>query len=112
MEYKNRKISQGGIKVQTLSKSSSLSPDYSERCVNCQADLQEFSSAMVALKRLRENPRVGHVILSVFDDACPACQKMQGAYAKDATPTLPLEGCSHPNGCRCYYQPELTEIYP
>ena len=98
--------------MQTCSKCYSLSPDSAEHCVNCQADLREFSTAMVALKRFQENPRVGHVILSIFDDACPACHKMQGAYAKDVAPALPLEGCSHPNGCRCYYQPALTEIYP
>jgi hypothetical protein len=25
---------------------------------------------------------------------------------------LPVEGCSHALGCRCFYQPVLDEIYP
>ena len=36
-------------------------------------------------------------------------------YAKQQRlldPTLPVEGCSHGLGCRCYYEPVLTEIYP
>jgi hypothetical protein len=52
------------------------------------------------------------VNLAVQADACPACQEMQGTYPKDKVPKLPIEGCSHENGCRCFYQPLLDEIYP
>jgi hypothetical protein len=27
-------------------------------------------------------------------------------------PELPVRGCSHKNGCRCFYEPFLTDIYP
>jgi hypothetical protein len=98
--------------VQTCSKCYTQSPDATDNCINCQADLREFSSRAVALKRFQQNPRVNHVILSIFHDACPACEKLQGAYSKDEAPRLPIEGCSHPNGCRCFYQPVLNDIFP
>jgi hypothetical protein len=64
------------------------------------------------LKQYQENPRVGTVRISVYGDACPACMQAQGSYPKDKAPRLPIEGCSHENGCRCFYGPALTEIYP
>ncbi len=88
------------------------SPDSAEFCVNCKSDLREYSSTAVVLKKFQANPRVKHVILSVHDDACPVCLEHQGAYQKDEVPHLPIEGCSHPEGCRCFYQPALAEIYP
>lgn len=45
-------------------------------------------------------------------DCCPVCEAMEGAYAFDAVPELPLEGCSHPNGCRCHYAPVLDQFGP
>ncbi|HSH04691.1 MAG TPA: hypothetical protein VLL52_19420 [Anaerolineae bacterium] len=45
-------------------------------------------------------------------DCCPACQAMEGAYDFDEAPELPTEGCSHPNGCRCYYAPVLDRFGP
>ena len=64
------------------------------------------------LKRFRENPRVLYVRIAVAGDCCPACREVQGAYPKDTVPHLPVEGCCHQNGCRCFYQPFLDEIYP
>jgi hypothetical protein len=98
--------------VQTCSKCNALSPDDSIYCDNCKSDLREFSNQAVALKRFQENPRVRHVILAINDNACPLCKEMQGAYTKESAPRLPVEGCSHPNGCRCFYQPVLGDIYP
>lgn len=98
--------------MQTCSKCNALSPDAARHCISCQVDLIEFSTAAVALKRFQGNSRVHHIILSVAEDACPACQELQGAYTKENTPHLPVEGCSHANGCRCFYQPVLTEIFP
>ena len=66
----------------------------------------------MALKRFQSNPRVSLVRISVSNDACPVCQQAQGAYPKDMTPRLPLEGCSHSRGCQCFYEPVLHEIYP
>jgi hypothetical protein len=66
----------------------------------------------LALKKMRANDRVSLVRISVAHDCCPACAAVQGAYAKDSAPALPVEGCSHALGCRCYYEPVLTEIFP
>jgi hypothetical protein len=98
--------------MQTCSICNALSPDSAVVCSNCKADLREFSVAAVALRNFQANPRVESVILSVADDACPACAQLQGTYSKDQAPALPVEGCSHPMGCRCFYQPVLTEVYP
>jgi hypothetical protein len=86
--------------------------DTAQECLQCKSDLKEFSVTAVALKKLVDNPRVFAINLAIGDDACPACQAIQGTYAKDQTPLLPVEGCSHPSGCRCFYQPLLTDIYP
>lgn len=98
--------------MQTCSKCNAQSPDRASHCVNCQADLSEFSMTAVALKRLQANPRVVNVRLVVANDCCPACQMAEGTYPKDQVPRLPVEGCSHAHGCRCFYEPMLSEIYP
>lgn len=66
----------------------------------------------VALKKFLENPRVRDVRLVISDDACPVCAAHEGTYTKDNIPIIPIEGCSNPEGCRCFYEPMLTEIYP
>ena len=98
--------------MQICSRCSTSASDTQQQCPKCQADLREFSVAAVSLKKLVENSRVYAIHVSTGDDACPACQAVQGTYAKDKAPTLPVEGCSHPSGCRCFYQPMLEEIYP
>ena len=70
------------------------------------------NSANEALKKFQENPRVKNVRLIVAADCCPACSAFEGTYEKENAPQLPIEGCSHPNGCRCFYEPMLTTIYP
>jgi hypothetical protein len=50
--------------------------------------------------------------LIVANDACPACREAEGAFDKDQIPQLPVAGCSHPLGCRCFYEPALAEIFP
>jgi hypothetical protein len=98
--------------VQICSLCNAQSPDTAKNCTNCNADLSEYSVKNAALERFKKNYRVRHVLLEVHGDACPACRARQGAYPKDSAPKLPLEGCSHANGCRCFYQPVLDEIYP
>jgi hypothetical protein len=98
--------------VQTCSKCSAQSPDEATNCVNCQSDLSEYSTTSVALRRFQSNPRVVRVAIQVMDNCCPACREVGGAYEKDQAPRLPVEGCSHNLGCRCFYQPILDEIYP
>ena len=65
-----------------------------------------------ALKKFQENHRVKDVRLIVSADCCPVCAAHEGHYEKNEAPLLPIEGCSHPKGCRCFYEPMLTEIYP
>jgi RNA polymerase subunit RPABC4/transcription elongation factor Spt4 len=98
--------------VQTCTQCHQQSSDAVRYCQNCGADLQEYSSFAVALKKFRENPRVKGVRIVVDDDACPVCQQMRGSYPLDQVPTLPVKGCSHPQGCRCFYAPLLERIYP
>jgi len=45
-------------------------------------------------------------------DSCPVCKAFEGAYEFDKVPELPLEGCSHPLGCRCHYEPVLDKFGP
>ena len=88
------------------------SPDAASKCVQCGADLSLHSATAVALAELKASPRVHRIRLMVADDACPACQAAEGEFSKEATADLPTRGCSHPRGCRCFYAPALTDIYP
>ena len=98
--------------MQTCSVCSALSNDAETHCVNCQADLRENSNTAISLARLQSNPRVLNIRLVVARDCCPTCRQVEGAYPKDNVPQLPVEGCSHQYGCRCFYEPMLSEIYP
>ncbi|NLG97989.1 MAG: hypothetical protein GX491_11570 [Chloroflexi bacterium] len=98
--------------MQTCTRCDTQSSDSELICPNCGADLKEFSKTAVTLRKFQENPRVIGVHLVVNRDACPACQEIQGTYPKDRVPKLPVEGCSHGNGCRCFYQPLLEEVFP
>lgn len=95
--------------MQTCSLCNASSPDEALTCVNCKADLREFSATVVTLKHLQENPRVRAIRVSVAGDACSHCYELMKTYPKDKVPHLPHEGCSHENGCRCYYEPVLED---
>ena len=95
--------------MQTCSKCNASSPDDACTCINCHADMKEFSASAVALKHLQSNPRVRAIRVSVAHDACPYCYELLQTYPKEKVPTLPHEGCSHENGCRCFYEPVLEE---
>jgi hypothetical protein len=73
---------------------------------------KRMAEAEIALKQMQDNPRVGKIVVIVPADACPACQEVFGTYAKDQVPRLPMDACTHPLGCRSFYQPFLDEIYP
>lgn len=73
---------------------------------------KRLADAEAALKRMQENPRVSKIVVVVPADACPACQEVFGTYPKDQVPALPMDACTHPLGCRAFYQPFLDEIYP
>ncbi len=98
--------------MQTCSKCYTQSLDAVLICPSCGSDLREFSTTAIALKKFQANPRVQNVRVVVPNTACPACQAVEGTYEKDVAPHLPVEGCSEPNGCQCYYEPMLTEIFP
>ena len=98
--------------MQTCGKCSTQSPDEAKLCGKCGADLSRESLTALALARMRANDRVSLVRISVMHNCCPACAAAQGAHPKDSVPTLPVEGCSHALGCRCFYEPVLTEVYP
>lgn len=98
--------------MQTCSRCSSQSPDNAIFCDSCQSDLREFSTTAIALKEFKNNPRVTSIRISVYQDACLECHAHQGTYAKDAVPRLPHAGCSHSDGCRCFYEPFLDVLYP
>ena len=98
--------------MQTCSQCNAQSPDSAVFCVNCNADLKDYSATAVARKEFRANERVELVRVLVAVDSCPACQEIEGTYEKDEVPVLPVEGCSHESGCRCFYEPYLSTIFP
>lgn len=77
-----------------------------------QNQLDENYPPNAALKKFQMNDRVINVRLMVTDDCCPVCTAHEGTYEKNNAPSLPIEGCSHPKGCRCFYEPLLKVIYP
>jgi hypothetical protein len=95
--------------MQTCSKCNASSPDDAIACVNCASNLQEFSTTAVSLKRMQENPRVRSIRIGVAGDSCSHCYGLMKTYPKNKVPRLPHKGCSHPNGCRCFYEPVLEE---
>jgi hypothetical protein len=98
--------------VRTCTRCQAQSPDEAARCAICGADLAIYSATAVALARLQASPRVSRIRLVVGVDCCPACLAAEGEFPKDAVPSLPVRGCSHPRGCRCFYEPALVDIYP
>lgn len=98
--------------MQICSKCHTSNPDSAIECQTCKADLSVWSTSAVARTELQNNPRVSHIRIVVSADCCPACHEAEGVYQKDEVPVLPVEGCSHNLGCRCYYMPVLDELYP
>ncbi len=95
--------------MQTCSICNASSPDDALNCVHCNADLAEFSLTSVSLKRMQENPRVRLIRIAVAYDACSHCYDLMKTYPKNKVPHLPHLGCSHVNGCRCFYEPVLED---
>lgn len=63
------------------------------------------------LERIK-NGLATRVRILASHDSCPVCKSFEGAYEFDDVPELPLEGCSHPSGCRCHYAPVLDRYGP
>ena len=98
--------------MQTCSYCHSRAQDTAEFCPNCMADLKIYSNTAIALKKFRANPRVTAIRVALPLEACPTCLAVMGTYQKDSVPPLPVEGCSELNGCSCFYEPILDQIYP
>ncbi len=79
-------------------------------CPHCGAHLDLTPEQ--ALEILRKNPAVKAIRIIVNRDACAACMYVEGTYPPDQVPLLPVPDCSHPLGCRCYYEPLLDDIFP
>ena len=95
--------------MQTCSKCNASSPDTAQTCSYCGSELSDFSTRAVALKQMIANPRIKAIRVTVADDACSHCYELLMTYPKDKVPVLPHQGCSHENGCRCFYEPVLEE---
>ena len=98
--------------MQTCGQCNTQAYDAVLTCPKCGADLRTNSVTARARATLQQNERVSLIRISVANDCCPACAAVQGAHPKATVPVLPVEGCSYGLGCRCYYEPVLTEIYP
>jgi predicted nucleic acid-binding Zn-ribbon protein len=98
--------------VQTCGKCNTQSSDLVQACPKCGSDLRAHSKTALARAEMQRSGRVSLIRVAVAHNCCPACAAAQGAHPKDDAPVLPIEGCSHGLGCRCFYEPVLTEIYP
>lgn len=98
--------------MRTCAICNSLTSDSTTYCPTCGGDLNEFSLTAVALKNFRANPHVRAVRITIADDACSYCAEQLGTYPKEQVPQLPHSGCSHPQGCRCFYEPILDQLFP
>lgn len=77
-----------------------------------QATLEKSAEEhQAALEKIKEGLATKVRILASHD-SCPVCKAMEGAYEFDEVPELPMVGCSHPNGCRCHYEPVLDRFGP
>jgi hypothetical protein len=79
--------------------------------MNVDADAVKRAEQKKALENIK-NGLATKVRIVIAKDACPACEAAAGAYDFDNVPKLPVEGCSHPGGCRCRYEPVLDHFGP
>ncbi len=75
------------------------------------ADVVKRAEQKKALENIR-NGLATRVRIMANRDCCPVCRAAEGAYDFDKVPELPLEGCSHGDGCRCFYAPVLDMFGP
>jgi hypothetical protein len=72
-----------------------------------------FASIVIGKKRSREELQryseqefVNKVEIMCLDDSCQKCKAVAGRrYTLKNAPLLPVDGCTHENGCRCCYTP-------
>jgi len=73
--------------------------------------VEKQAKQRAALKKIKEGLAT-RVRVMASRDSCPVCVELAGAYTFDEAPLLPQEGCSHPQGCRCHYEPVLDRFGP
>jgi hypothetical protein len=73
--------------------------------------VDKLAEQRAALEKIRGGLATKVRILANHD-SCPVCRTAEGAYEFDEVPQLPMEGCSHPGGCRCHYAPVLDRFGP
>ena len=74
--------------------------------------IDKRAEQQAALDKIRNGGIATKVRILINQDCCPACDALAGAYEFAEVPELPVEGCSHPNGCRCFYAPVLDRFGP
>ena len=87
-------------------------PTHKKPGLTAEAVAARQAEAEAALERMKNNPRISKIVVVVPAEACPACQEVFGTYEKDSVPELPMDVCTHPLGCRAYYQPFIDELFP
>lgn len=93
---------QGKRMVEQNTARTSYDPDFERQAEEHRAALQRIIDGGIATKvRILASP-----------DSCPVCRAVEGAYEFDEVPALPIDGCSHPLGCRCHYEPVLDRFGP
>jgi hypothetical protein len=51
----------------------------------------------------------GVALVAADSNACPACLAVSDrSYLPNGLPSLPIDGCTSANGCRCRYEPNVT----
>jgi len=73
--------------------------------------LSESARHRATLEKIRAGLATRVRILA-NDDCCPLCSQFEGSHPFEDVPELPHEGCSHPRGCRCHYEPVLDMFGP
>lgn len=74
-------------------------------------DAKRREESKVALENIK-NGLATKVRILVPQDACPACQAVEGAFAFEDVPEIPPEGCSCLTGSKATYAPVLDRFGP
>lgn len=58
-----------------------------------------------ALESYKRSGVVSRVEILTTMDSCPICKAISGVYLISDVPLLPVNNCTHKQGCRCCYLP-------
>jgi hypothetical protein len=84
-------------------------PEHALYCTACRRPLENhYRHARVTFTHDYDNALINGVFLMRRTDSCPACQSLQGkTFLPWKLPRIPVVGCTHPDGCRCSYMPQM-----